>query len=305
MSMSTHRLQDAPVPTDDSPIPENAPLALLGQSPAIGQIRQHLRRIGPYFRRALLTGEPGSGKEATARFLHSLTPASAGPFIVAGAAAVAQNGSPIDAARRGTLFLQDVGSLPLAAQDLLMRRLANLDQKVRARLVDTRLIGASNTDLKALTLTGQFRQDLYNCLSVVELRLPPLRDRADDLDALLDACLRKSPATPPTLSPEVRAILTAHSWPGNLRELEQVVAEAAASATEAGSPIIEEAHLPQLATPPETAPVSNEPATVARLDDVMRRHVIEVLSRCAGNKLKAAELLGISRSTLYRMLDGG
>jgi two-component system response regulator HydG len=275
---------------------------LLGESPAIQQLRQHLRRIAPYYRRALLTGERGSGKEAAARQMHGLSPVAGGPFVSCSAAQLAEDGAGIEASRRGTLFVQDLGGLTLAAQELLVRRLLALDKRVRARMVETRLITASESDLKTLSLTGQFRQDLYACISVVELRLPPLRERLEDLDALVEFCLDQTDGAPTPLAADARRRLHGYGWPGNLRELQQVLGQAVEAA--AGEGCIEARHLPEMNGTPEAPQQVAEAPSVARLEEVMRRHVVEVLSRCAGNKLKAAELLGISRSTLYRMLDG-
>ena len=152
-------------------------LALVGVSSQVQRLRQHIERIAPYFRCALLLGEPGTGKEATARYLHSLSPAAGGPFIVCTAAALAEDPAPVDAAHRGTLFVDDVGSLPLNLQDDLVRRIAHLDRRVRARVAETRLITASHTNLRSLAAAGHFRQDLYGRLAGVELRITPLRER--------------------------------------------------------------------------------------------------------------------------------
>ncbi|QHN03708.1 sigma-54-dependent Fis family transcriptional regulator [Granulicella sp. WH15] len=278
-------------------------LPLVGESPGARQLRQQIQRIAPYYRRALIMGEPGTGKEQVARRLHALSPSASAAFVACSATHLAENGSALEAARQGTLFVEDVGSLSLPLQDSLMRCLLDLERRVRSRQAETRLIAASHSDLKRLTATGRFRQDLHNCISVVELRLQPLRERPEDLEAILDLCLS---LTPPqlALAPAARARLRSYNWPGNLRELEETVSAAATKAAESGAPFIDVEHLPELSesVPPSIQP--SEPPPVDRLDDVMRRHVMEVLSRCAGNKLKAAELLGISRSTLYRMLDG-
>jgi two-component system response regulator HydG len=276
--------------------------ALAGSSAAVTRLRQHLERIAPYYRCALLLGERGSGKEMTARRLHALSPAAQGPFVVCTAAGLAQDGAAVDAAQRGTLFVDDVGSLSLPLQDELMRRLAVLQRKMRARIAETRLVTASHTDLRSLSASGNFRQDLYGRIAVVELQVVPLRQRAEDIEALVGLCLKQiAPGgRPAMLAPEAIERLQQHAWPGNLRELRDVI-EQAAAATEGA--VIEPHHLPKLSGAAPALAETPEEVTVERLDDVVRRHVTQVLSRCAGNKFRAAELLGISRSTLYRMLD--
>jgi two-component system response regulator HydG len=279
-------------------------LALLGESPPARQLRQHLSRIAPYYRRTLLTGEAGSGKEGIARFLHASSPAARGPFILCNAEGLAADGSAIEAARRGTLFIDDISHLDLGAQDGLIRRLVTLEHKVRARTYETRVIAASHTDLKPLSLTGEFRQDLYACVSVIELRVPPLRERLEDFDRLAEFLLKAAAGNPGALDSDARARLLAYRWPGNLREFEHVMGEAIRHARNDSSQVIALRHLPEWNASAPSQTQLMEPPSVAKLDEVMRRHVIAVLSRCAGNKLKAAELLGISRSTLYRMLEG-
>jgi two-component system response regulator HydG len=279
---------------------------LAGVSSQVQRLRRHIERIAPYYRCALLLGEPGTGKETAARYLHSLSPAADGPFIVCTAAGLAEDPAPVEAAHRGTLFVDDVGSLPLNLQDDLVRRIAQLDRRVRARIAETRLVTASHTDLRSLSAAGHFRQDLYGRLAVVELRIVPLRERLEDLEELSRIALADEPASlqpARTLSPEALTRLLEYTWPGNLRELRQVIAQAAEAAESAEGERIELQHLPPLSGLGSAVAATLASPAIERLDEVVRRHVVDVLSRCAGNKFRAAELLGISRSTLYRMLD--
>jgi two-component system response regulator HydG len=166
-----------------------------------------------------------------------------------------------------------------------MKRLQRIDFRPGA---ETRLIVAHDVTLRGIVASGRMRPDLCARVGAIEVRVPRLRERLEDLRAMLAALPIDEPAI---------ARLAEHSWPGNLLELRTVLTHAHLAA---GNAWIQLAHLPAL-TPTQQAP-PREPAE-ARLDFVMKRHVADVLERCAGNKLRAAEMLGISRSTLYRMLD--
>jgi DNA-binding NtrC family response regulator len=188
----------------------------------------------------------------------------------------------------------------LRQQTALIRFVRGCEERRGA--IATRILATSDRDLRTLAATGQFQQDLYARLSVVELQVPPLRQRVDDIPMLAELLLRRF-ANETGQSAKVLAELSVvqlrkRLWPNNLRELERVVAQAAAL-TQNGT--IEPRHLLTLGESPK--PVVASPVRLERLHDVVQRHVLEVLTRCGGNKLRAAELLGISRSTLYRMLD--
>jgi DNA-binding NtrC family response regulator len=167
-----------------------------------------------------------------------------------------------------------------------------------------RILASSDRDLGTLSAIGQFRQDLYARLSAVEIFVPPLRQRVEDIPILAAWLLRRladgSGQAPRLLTEATAAQLQERAWPGNLRELERVIAQAAALA-EGG--LIEPRHLLALAEPGPAIPIAATEVKLERLHDVMMQHVLDVLARCGGNKVRAAEVLGISRSTLYRMLD--
>jgi transcriptional regulator with PAS, ATPase and Fis domain len=290
-----------------------------------------IERIAPYFRTALITGETGTGKELVARALHALSPGAGGPFVVCNASAIVETlfeselfghvkgaftGATADrvglfeAAHRGSLFLDEIGEMPLATQAKLLRALQSHEilrvGSTQTRRIETRIIAATNRDLKALTSTGQFRQDLFYRISMVELRVTPLRARLDDLAPLAHHFTRHfaTQFNKPLhgISLAAIAVLRAHQWPGNIRELENILGSAA---MQSAGPLIEPHDLPPLPSPSRLVAMpdfstGNPPM---RLDDLVQRHVRHVMHHCGGNKLRAAELLGVSRSTLYRMLD--
>jgi len=304
---------------------------LLGDSAAIRRLRSQIQRIAPYFRTALIRGETGSGKQLVARAIHSLSPGADGPFIVANATALAESiakneasrsaSSPsavslLESAHGGTLYLDSVGELPFALQASLFHFIRACEERRNALppasqseprrtnpgRFDTRILAASDRDLRVLSSIGQFRQDLYARLSAVEILVPPLRQRIEDIPILVAWLLREiageTGQSPKLLAKATLTQLQERLWPNNLRELERVVAQAAALAEGA---IVEPRHLLALVEPASVSPAPT--IHIDRLHNVIQQHVLEVLTRCGGNKRRAAELLGISRSTLYRMLD--
>jgi DNA-binding NtrC family response regulator len=306
---------------------------LLGDSIAIRRLRSQIQRIAPYFRIAIIRGETGSGKQLVARAIHALSPAANGPFIVADASVLAESiaqgetsrstSSPTTAsllasAHSGTLFLDSVGEIPFALQSSLFRfiraceeRHNSLSPASRGNFrhtglvrIDTRILASSDRDLRILSTIGQFRQDLYARLSTVEILVPPLRQRVEDIPTLTAWLLRRIASETgqdhKLLAKSTLAQLQERLWPNNLHELERVIAQAAALAE--GSRI-EPRHLLALVEPASASPVRPPAINIERLHDVIQQHVLNVLTRCGGNKLRASELLGISRSTLYRMLD--
>jgi len=308
---------------------------LLGDSGVIRRLRSQIQRIAPYFRTALIRGETGSGKQLVARAIHALSPAADGPFIVANASLLAQSvadgetsrsasspsaASLLESAQGGTLYLESVGELPFALQAALFRFVRACEERrnlspqagrgdfhrTEPLRIDTRILASSDRDLRVLAAIGQFRQDLYARLSAVEILVPPLRQRVEDMPLLVDWLLRRIAAdsgqSPKLLDKATLAQLQQRLWPNNLRELERVVAQAAALAEGA---VVEPRHLLALVEPASASPLRPPALHIERLHDVIQQHVLGVLTRCGGNKLRAAELLGISRSTLYRMLDAG
>jgi len=307
--------------------------ALLGDSVSIRRLRSQIQRIAPYFRTALLRGETGSGKQLVARAIHALSPGADGPFIVANACMLAQSvahgesslstssssaASLLESAEGGTLYLELVTELPFTLQAALLRFIHACEERRNLSpqsepsdfhhseplRIDIRIIASSDRDLRVLAAIGQFRQDLYARLSAVEILVPPLRQRAEDIPILVDWLLRKiadnSGQDPKLLAKTTLLQLQQRLWPNNLHELERVITQAVALAEGA---IVEPRHLPALVDSVTSTPPRSSPIRIERLHDVIQQHVLDVLTRCGGNKLRAAQLLGISRSTLYRMLD--
>jgi transcriptional regulator with GAF, ATPase, and Fis domain len=296
---------------------------LIGQSLGMRQVLELARRVAPLDVTVLLRGESGTGKERVARLLHSMSPRQRGPFVPLNCAAVPETlleaelfgiergvATGVEArigkfelANGGTLFLDEVGDLTAALQAKLLRvvqerELERIGGRQRTR-VDVRLVTATNRDLEAMMAAGSFREDLYYRLRVVELLLPPLRDRREDVPLLARHFLRiharRLGRVDMALSRAALELLLQHDFPGNVRELENVLEAAVALA--AGARI--EADDIRLAAGARQA---RRPLADGPLDDVVRAHVLAVLERCGGNRAVAARALGIDRSTLYRML---
>lgn len=326
-----------PMQTTSTSSPKFAPMphdwVLAGTSAAIRQLRSQIQRIAPYYRVALVRGEAGTGKERIARAIHSMSPAAEGPFVAIYAQTLAEAAATgddsreklapaavllLDSARGGTLYLEDVGELSHAMQASLLHVLRCCEDRRTSRPVlsydgqerrrhDTsggsiRILASSRRDLGALSAVGQFRQDLHASLTAVEIVVPSLRQRLGDIAELANALLRRFAEhrddRPKLLAEQTVAQLQEQAWPDNLPEFSNVVLRAAALSD---GTLIEPRHLLALVSG-VTTPTSPR---LERLHVVVQRHVFEVLTCCGGNKRRAAELLGISRSTLYRMLDAG
>ena len=278
---------------------------MVGDSAAMKRLRLQVRRIGPHFRSVLVTGESGAGKEMAARALHRMSAGVGGVFVVSAA------GNRIDSlvkmARGGTLFFDGIGEMPLATQDELvgiLRRNEWAQEGLAApQKMNTRIIASTNQDLRALATSGKFRQELYQRIAMVQIGVAPLRERMEDIPALATHFVKRAQEkSVRTIAQGAMERLQLHSWPGNVRELEDVLREAVSTCE--GS-VLEAWQLPEfaMALPVKPSMGSDCGERPARLQDVVEQHVLQVLKNCAGNKLRAAELLGISRSTLYRMLD--
>ncbi|MBB5343017.1 sigma 54-interacting transcriptional regulator [Tunturibacter empetritectus] len=332
ITRSTTFLDPSPAPVEE-PWPEGNGLEIVGSSAEMRRLRLQVRRIGPHFRTVLVHGEAGTGKEQVARALHGMSHAADGPFVVCHGAALEQaitgnlkendwSPHPTDAigcltrmAQRGTLFLDGIHEMPLQTQLRLLRLLRrhdstqnhldasrpNLQHDMRPNL---RMIAATSENLKILASAGRFQPELYQRFAMVEITLPPLRDRREDIPDLTNFFIsqlaqlyeRKAPA----VSDEAMERMLSYSWPGNVSELKGVVRS---SLSQVEGDMLESHHLPILAEESTPASIPDGTATSARLQDVIEQHVLRVLKGCGGNKVRAAEMLGISRSTLYRMLD--
>jgi DNA-binding NtrC family response regulator len=300
---------------------------MIGRSPLMLEVFARIRRVSPHFRTILVTGSTGTGKELVARALHRLSPVSAGPFAVVNCSALVETlleselfgyvkgaftGALRDKvgvfeyAHDGTVFLDEIGELPMSAQAKLLRVLQNQEvQRVGSpapRMVNVRVIAATNRDLKAEIAKGNFRDDLYYRLSMVELMLPPLADRKEDLPLLQRYLVSKFAnqyrKEIQGITRRAQARLARHSWPGNVRELENVIGNACMMVQ---GQVIDINDLPEQLTR-QAGPLTKDDNGILTLEQVEQRHVLDVLQRVGGNKLRAAEALGIGRGTLYEML---
>lgn len=303
--------------------------AMVGRSPEMLGVLSRLQRIAPHYRAALITGETGTGKELAARALHSLSPVAAQAFVVCNCAAVAETlfesemfgyvrgaftGAIQDriglfeAAQGGTIFLDEIGEVPQALQGKLLRVLQNHEvQRVGSpavRKIDVRVIGATNRDLRAMVAKGQFREDLYYRLSMVQVQLPRLADRREDLPLLIRHFLQKYTQQFSKnirgLTQRANLLLTRHDWPGNVRELENAIGHACMMAS--GNDI-DVGDLPEDLQDSKRRQDITGPQPLLTLAEMERRHTRSVLARVGGNKQEAAAVLGISRTTLYRILN--
>ena len=307
------RLQRGSVPT------------FIGNSRGVQEIRQTLERIAPSDAAVLITGEHGTGKEVVAAWVHALSERRARALVTMNAGGLAEGiaeselfghvkGAFTDAradrigcfemADEGTLFLDEIANMPIRLQAKLLRVLQTGEmQRVgssRLRYVNARILSATNADLEAEIAAGRFRKDLLYRLNTVVIRLPPLRDRRDDVDALAVHFLEhyaaryRKPLT--GFGEAALALLRAHSWPGNVRELAHAVERAVLMADPAASAIA----VRDLALQP-IRPASD--AVPHSLEDAERAFIEKVLARHGGDVRQAAQQLGMSRSALYRRLQ--
>ena len=304
---------------------------LIGRSPLMLEVFARVRRVAPHFRTVLLTGATGTGKELVARALHKRSPMAAGPFAVCNCSAVVETlfeselfgyvkgaftGANQDKlglfeyAQGGTLFLDELGEMPLGMQAKLLRALQSHEiQRVgspRTRKVDVRVVAATNRDLRAMVAEGRFRDDLYYRLSMVEIPLPSLADRKEDLPLLERHFLTRFAAQYQKpirgLTRRAQALLARYSWPGNVREFENALGNACMMVE---GNTVDVRDLPEYLRVTTSEEADSEDRLLS-LDQLERRHARQVLDHAEGNKVRAAEILGISRGTLYRLLaDGG
>jgi len=309
---------------------------LLGESPAMTDVRRLIERVAPSDLSVLVVGGSGTGKELVVRAIHEASPRRARPLVALNCAAVpesllgaelfgyrkgaftgalADREGLVEAAAGSTLFLDEVGDMPLAMQAALLRVLEQREVRrlgeTHARSVDFRLIAATHRDLSAEVAAGRFREDLRFRLAELTVELPSLADRGQDLDLLARFFLRQaeSQLSLPmhTLGSDAEALLRAHSWPGNVRELRATMRRAAVLADDR---IIRAADLrldrPVAAAPGGAAEASlgdlSRPLAEAR-DDFVNRYAAAVLARCGGDREATARSLAIGLRTLYRYLS--
>jgi len=310
---------------------------MIGRGPAMQELFGMIRRLAPHVRTALVTGETGTGKELVARALHHLGPRRERRFVTVNCSAVVETlfeselfghvrgaftGATdnkcglFELADGGTLFLDEIGELPLTLQAKLLRvlelgevhRVGSLDP----RKVNVHVVAATNRDLRAEVAAGRFRSDLYYRLNIVEVSLPPLRERREDIPYLTAAFVRETSERLQKsllgLTPGAERLLAMAPWDGNVRELRNVIERACILAD---ADFITEREL-SVSMPP-SRPLAQAPLALAATQEdttsadllvtVEREHIQRALMRARGNKKAAARMLGLSRRALYRRLE--
>ncbi|MHC4923041.1 MAG: sigma-54-dependent transcriptional regulator [Planctomycetota bacterium] len=303
--------------------------ALVGESPALAGVMELVERMAESDAPVLVQGETGVGKELVARAVHLRSPRRGGPFVVvncgalqeglleseifghekgAFTGAVKAREGLAEVADGGTLFLDEIGEMPAALQVKLLRVLQDGEVRRvgsnRVHRVDVRFVAATNRDLEEAVREGTFREDLYYRIRVLPVAVPPLRERLDDLPALLDHFLARARrrGAPPRVTERALAALRAYGWPGNVRELRNI-AERMAVLTPGDT--VDLAQVPaEIRSPGSTADAGGEGYPADRsLAEIERHHIFKVLDDCGGNKTRAASVLGITVRTLYNRLD--
>ena len=313
---------------------------VVGNSPLMHSVVERLRQIAPTSATVLITGESGTGKELVAKALHTNSPRRTKPFVALNCAALSENileselfghirGAFTGADRErkgwfehangGTMFLDEVGDIPLSTQVKLLRVLES-GEIVRVGTnepvkVNVRLISATNRDLKEGIASGAFRQDLYHRLKVISVHLPPLRSRREDIALLSETFVRQFAAahdkTITAMTPAARKALIAHPWPGNVRELKNVIESMVVVDFDG---ILDLDDLPEDITPAGQSPVAEggpgspvggpgDSGLIGRsLEDVEKHFIAETLKLTGGNREETARMLGIGERTLYRKI---
>jgi DNA-binding NtrC family response regulator len=309
---------------------------MVGNSPAILGVFDQVRRFATCDVPVLITGESGTGKELVARAIHERSSRARGPYVALNCAAVPatliaselfgyekgaftganqRKHGHIEHAHRGTLFLDEIGDMPIDLQGLLLRFLQEGEiLRVGGRQpikVDVRVVAATNVRLREAIAAGKLREDLYYRLNVLSLQLPALRERDGDIEVLATYFLRQIAQELGRelngFAPSALAAMLAYPWPGNVREL---IATLRRAAVLANGPLIELADL-RLEPPPSTArpaPVIRPPRSRGALrpkpgSDGERDAILQALQESRFNITRAAQLLGVARATLYRMLE--
>jgi DNA-binding NtrC family response regulator len=303
---------------------------IIGRSPAMQEVFELIRRVADSTVSVLITGESGTGKELVARALHFNSPRANRPFTAVNCAAIPgtlleselfgyKRGAFTDAhqdrkglleeANGGTVFLDEVAELPPQLQAKLLRVLQEKEVRplgsTKSVRIDVRFLSATNRDLDQALKGGQFREDLYYRLNVVQIDLPPLRERVEDILPLAGHLLAQASSragkSVEGLSPRAGKILLSYSWPGNVRELENVIERAVALSQRKR---IELSDLPPSLLQKKPADMlvvaSDRQMTVS---DLEREYILQVLDEEKGNKSRAAQRLGLDRKTLYRKLE--
>lgn len=316
---------------------EQRPAKIIGESAAMRSVFRLIERVGKSNKAVLIQGESGTGKELVARALQAASPRADKPFVTINCAAlpeslveselfghekgaftgaVAAKTGLFEVADGGTLFIDEIGELPIALQPKLLRVLE--DGSLRRvgshqeRKVDVRIIAATNRNMEQEVQAGRFREDLYYRINVFSLVLPPLRERKGDLALLVQSFLGEEWE----VDPEAMAAMESYQWPGNIRQLINALERAKILSD---SNVIELDDLPREVALPTVLAVAGGTAAGAQIDGVVpqpaivvdadtleakeRQHILDILKRERGNKAKAARILGIHRRKLYRLLE--
>ncbi len=303
---------------------------MAGRSPQMLETFARIKRVAPHYKIAMISGATGTGKELVAHALHELSPVASRRFAVCNCSAIVETlfeselfghvkgaftGATQDRtglfeyAQGGTVFLDEIADMPLTTQSKLLRVVQNQElQRVgspEVRKVDVRVIAASNRDMRAQVAQNLFREDLFYRLTMVELKLPSLIERKEDLPLLerhfVDRFASAYGKRIGGISRRAQMALSRHGWPGNVRELENVLGHACMMAD---AEFIDVRDLPDYLQGGIRGAASSEPELMP-LSQLERRYTHHVLGRVGGNKLHAAQVLGISRATLYRILRDG
>jgi two-component system response regulator AtoC len=302
--------------------------SFVGESPAIEHVLETIRQVAPSRATVLVTGESGTGKELAAHAIHQLSPRRRGPFVAVHCAALSpqlleselfghEKGAFTGASERrigrfeqaagGTLFLDEIGEIDAATQVKILRVLG---ERVFERVggnkpvnADVRLVAATNRDLAKMVAEGKFREDLYFRLNVVQLQLPPLRERREDIPLLAEHFLREAARENDKpvreLTADAMRCLVAHDWPGNVRELRAAIEHGVVMSN---GPKITVRDLPGSLRSALPGPVHPRGPLPLNLDETELALMRRALSECKGNRTLAAKKLGISRRTLHRKL---
>lgn len=307
------------------PFPE-----IVGESARMLRISSLIQQVAPTNATALITGESGTGKELIARALHYYSPRKNRPFVVLNSAAIpeglleselfghekgaftgaiCQRKGKFEHAHRGTLFLDEVGDMPLAIQAKLLRviedgRVIKIGSNEPVA-VDVRIVSATNKDLEELVKAGKFREDLYFRLNVVSIKVPPLRERREDISLLIDCFLKEFSSIhgkgPFSITPEVKKRLLYYPWPGNVRELRNCI-ESMVVMSKDGTIKVED--IPEHISFGRMEKDRTSSALVGVSIEEMEKELIKnTLAAVGGNREASAKILGIGERTLYRKLD--